>query len=205
MTDEVTDKNNNIIAISKYFQTDEKRVPKEKDVISEISELIRRHIPEKTEFTVEEQKLIEIESQFKAQFGFSLGKKGRQAFLKLIHRYDFSNEEIKAIKRIGRIDWDGQSLRVSISPFVVLHGLFQISLIVLLISIFFLAFLLAPNPSLEAIILVAVIVSVLGFLGYWTKNLYLSPYNYIQKRLSSQSKKEAFLAKLKRKLNCSLA
>gem|GEM_PF-3923603 len=88
---------------------------------------------------------------------------------------------------------------------MVLHGLFQISLIVLLISIFFLAFLLAPNPSLEAIILVAVIVSVLGFLGYWMKNLYLSPYNYIQKRLSSQSKKEAFLAKLKRKLNCSLA
>jgi len=147
---------------------------------------------------------IQDEANFKSRFGFSLGKKGREALFDLMKRNDLSDEDLKSIKRIGYVSWNGNSLKVGIDKLTVFFGFFLLTLFTIFAFTAALVLIFKPETSINITAQLSLIYLFLVLVLTWISKLYLKPYQIIQERYQVINKKLYFLNKLHHRLTCNL-
>ncbi len=157
-----------------------------------------------TEFSDSNYEALHNERLFKRRFGLITGFREREALFNLIERYDFSDQDIKTINRIGSFGWNGTNFKIGVSGWVLLQGFSQLGVIVFHTLIFGLLFIWFPAPSIEKSGLLFVMIVLLLLFGAFVSNLYLKPYQIIQKRIQVLCKGKSFSHRLLQRFNCHL-
>lgn len=100
-----------------------------------IQEDAQRAGPREIDLFTDDIKALESQKFFKSRFGFVLGRRGREAVFEVMDRYDLTDDEVRALHRVGCFDWNGQTLRVSGKRWIGFAGSFYLMGIALMAAI----------------------------------------------------------------------
>lgn len=138
--------------------------------------------PREIDLFTDDIKALENQRAFKARFGFVLGRRGRQAMFEVIDTYDLTDDEVKALHRVGCFDWDGHTLRVTGKKWIGLVG----SLYLLMISIFSIATLVTimkiPEQAYRVSTALWIALVILLLFGAWIYRLFIRPFRLFKIR-----------------------
>jgi hypothetical protein len=201
---------NKIIRFSEYtaslknLPTTENNSKSESSIAHELSKIFKDSCPKNASFSLDDQKSIENESDFKSRFGFTLGPKQRKALFDLIERHDLSDSDIKAINRIGSFNWDGENLKIGIAGWILTQGLIQLVIVILYIILISLLLVSTSDGSFYQYSLLTLMLFGLLTFASVISYLYLKHYQVIQSRIQTGCKGKPLVYRLKQKLNCTL-
>lgn len=174
------------------------------DIKAELTNLFKEHLPKKAKFNQEDQKSIDSEKAFVARFGFSLGKKKREALFELIERHDLSDKEVKAIHSIGSFEFDGKNPKLGVSKWIFIQGFVQLGIVLKFALLFaFLFIFIEKTTFYQHALSLTMLLLVTGFSAF-VSNLYVKPYRIIQQRIQLSCKEMPFMQRLRQRTVCYL-
>lgn len=138
--------------------------------------------PREIELFADDIKALESQRFFKKRFGFTLGRRGREALFEVIDQYDLTDEEVRALNRVDCFDWDGKTLRVSVNRWIGLMGSLYVAGMFLMSVLLSSAISLNPNHiwRVEAALWLALSLTV--FATAWIYRQFLAPFRLFRRR-----------------------
>lgn len=134
------------------------------------------------ELSSEDLKALQSEQQFKARFGFALGRRGRQSLFEVIDRYDLTDAEVRALDRVGCFDWDGHTLRVRARRWIGFAGIAYLTVITLLAVLAGAAIASLGKAAWQPRAILWSILVALLLIGMMVYRLYLMPFQLFGSR-----------------------
>lgn len=174
------------------------------DIKAQLTNLFKEHLPKKAKFNEEDQKSIDSEKAFVSRFGFSLGRKKREALFELIERHDLSDKEVKAIHSIGSFEFDGKNPKLGVSKWIFIQGFVQLGIVLKLALLFAFLFIFIEKTTIyQHALSLTMLLLVTGFSAFMS-NLYVKPYRIIQERVQLCCREMSFMQRLRQRTVCYL-
>lgn len=126
---------------------------------------------------------IESEEFFGHRFGFVLGRKGREAVIRLMDEYDCTSAEIRALHLVGSLRWDGQMLRFKNVGWLKLLGVQQIAILTCFMILFFVVLMINQEAAWNVRLSLVMLTVTLMFCLQWVHRTFLMPFRALKRRV----------------------
>lgn len=141
--------------------------------------------PRVIELNAEDLKALESEREFKSRFGFALGPRGRAALFEVIIDLDLTTDEVKSLRRIGAIKWDGHRIRIVNRPLPMWFGAFYLALVLLFGVIVGTLIITSPANAPKDRAALSVVIAVIALTAYGLYRYFIWPSHVIRSRRKS--------------------
>jgi hypothetical protein len=134
------------------------------------------------ELNEEDMLCLNSEKNFKARFGFVLGKRGRLAVLDLADQYDLTNNEVKSLNQIGAFSWNGTKLTVKLRKWVGVIGFIALIIPIIYTAMLIFAIVSVPHEDWQQKLALYAFLGVFSFFIGWVYRLLLYPFFMFSRR-----------------------
>jgi hypothetical protein len=137
------------------------------------------------DFYEDDLKSIESEKFFGRRFGFVLGRRGREAVIRLMDEYDCTSAEIRALHLVRSLHWDGQMLRFKNVGWLKMLGVLQIAVLTFFTVLFFVVIMINQEAAWHIRLSLVMIAVTLMICLQWVHRTFIMPFRALKRRVST--------------------
>lgn len=127
---------------------------------------------------------LEKEDAFGQRLGFALGRRGREAVIRLMDEYDCTDTEIRALHMVGSLRWDGQTLRFKHVFWLKLLGVVQMGCLSLGVLLLLLLIWVNEDAAWHVRLSLVIVMTVLMYCLTWVHRTFFVSFRALRRKAS---------------------